>query len=73
LTDATGSIPISGESTAGPSGAEQLMALIAVAGGSAVDVTVEWTPHGVIPLTLHLEDRAVDIGPVADPSFVGAA
>jgi hypothetical protein len=38
-----------------------------------VDVTVEWTPHGVVPLTIHLADRSIDIGPRADDSFVSAA
>ena len=36
-------------------------------------LTVEWTPHGVIPLTVHAADRALDVGPVADPSFVEVA
>ena len=35
--------------------------------------TVEWTPRGLVPLTLHLDDRALDIGPRADPGFVSAA
>ena len=42
-------------------------------GGRPVTVTAEWTVAGVVPLTVHLVDRAVDIGPVADPSFVGVA
>ena len=29
-------------------------------------------PLGLVPLTVHLPDRAVDVGPVADSSFVGA-
>jgi hypothetical protein len=47
--------------------------LLAVSGGRPVDITVEWTPHGVIPLTIHLVDRSIDIGPRADDSFVSAA
>jgi hypothetical protein len=38
-----------------------------------VQVTIEWTPWGVQPLTVHLADRTLDIGPRADPTFVGAA
>ena len=34
---------------------------------------VEWTPRGVVPLTVFLDDRTIDIGPRADPSFVSAA
>ncbi len=36
-------------------------------------MTVEWTPAGLIPLTVHLDDRVVDVGPLADRSFVDAA
>jgi hypothetical protein len=38
-----------------------------------VAVTAEWTPSGLVPLTVHLADRAVDVGPTADRSFVGPA
>ena len=65
LTDDSGSLPV----LAGPS----MATLLAVSGGAPVDVTVEWTPHGVIPLTIHLPDRSIDIGPRADDSFVSAA
>ena len=65
LTDVTGSLPV----IAGPS----MATLLAVSGGAPVDVTVEWTPHGVIPLAIHLPDRSIDIGPRADDSFVSAA
>ncbi len=65
LTDDSGSLPV----IAGPS----MATLLAVSGGAAVDVTVEWTPHGVVPLTIHLPDRSIDIGPRADDSFVSAA
>ena len=36
-------------------------------------MTVEWTVDGAVPLTVHLADRALDIGPRADLSFVSAA
>jgi hypothetical protein len=65
LTDADGSLPLA-DGTAG------IAALLACSEGRPVAVTAEWTPLGVVPLTLHLADRAVDIGPVADESFVGA-
>jgi hypothetical protein len=66
LTDSAGTLPLV---AAGAS----LATLLAVAGGDAVDVTCEWTPHGVVPLTVHLTDRSIDIGPRADSSFVSAA
>jgi hypothetical protein len=65
LTDDTGSLPL----LAGGSIAQ----LLAVSAGDPVDVTVEWTPHGVVPLTVHLAERSIDIGPRADASFVSAA
>jgi hypothetical protein len=65
LTDDTGSLPV----LAGPS----MDTLLAVSGGAPVDITVEWTPHGVVPLTIHAPDRSIDIGPRADDSFVSAA
>ena len=65
LTDAEGSLPLA-EGTSG------VAALLACSEGRAVPVTAEWTPAGMVPLTVHLPDRAVDIGPVADESFVGA-
>jgi hypothetical protein len=66
LTDADGTLPLI---TAG----RPLATLLAVAGGAPVDVTCEWTPHGVVPLTVHLDDRAIDIGPRADANFVSAS
>ncbi len=68
LTDDTGSLPL--RPGIDPDG---IAALLAVSEGRAVDVTVEWTPHGVVPLAVHLPDRTVDIGPRADESFVSAA
>ncbi len=65
LTDDTGTLPLLvGEHTA---------TLLAVSCAEPVDVTVEWTPHGVVPLTVHLDDRSIDVGPRADASFVGVA
>lgn len=65
LTDDSGCLPL----LAGAS----MATLLAVSGGELVDVTVEWTPHGIVPLTVHLADRSIDIGPRADDSFVSAA
>ena len=65
LTDRTGSVPLLGVD-------RSLATLVAASGGSPVALTIEWTPWGVRPLTLHLADRTVDVGPRADPSFVGA-
>jgi hypothetical protein len=65
LTDDTGSLPLLG--------GRSMATLLAVSGGEPVEVTVEWTPHGVVPLTIHLADRSIDIGPRADDSFVSAA
>lgn len=66
VTDAGGSLPLI-------AAGRPLATLLAVAGGGSVDVTCEWTPHGVVPLTVHLDDRSIDIGPRADDSFVSAA
>ncbi len=66
LADAGGTLPLL---TRG----RPLATLLALAGGGTVDVTCEWTPHGVVPLTIHLADRSIDIGPRADDSFVSAA
>lgn len=66
LTDHTGSLPL----LAGP---VALGALLGSGGGGPVTVTVEWTPRGLVPLTVHLAGRVLDVGPRADPTFVGAA
>jgi len=66
LTDAGGTLPLI-------AAGRPLATLLAVAGGDPVDVTCEWTPHGVVPLTVHLDDRSIDIGPRADDNFVSAA
>ena len=71
LADATGSLPVL------DAGTRQfdvgLAMLLAVSEGREVDLTVEWTPLGVVPLSIHLPDRTVDIGPRANASFVSAA
>jgi hypothetical protein len=66
LTDHTGSLPFVEAATG-------IATLLASSAGKLVTLTAEWTPNGIVPLTIHLADRAVDVGPVADPSFVGAA
>jgi hypothetical protein len=66
FSDDTGALPILGGSGA-------IGVMLAASQGAPVTVTVEWTPHGVVPLTIHLPDRVIDIGPRADPSFVSAA
>jgi hypothetical protein len=66
LTDPTGSLPLIGPDRA-------LATLLAGSAGTPVPITIEWTPWGVLPLTVHLPDRTFDIGPRADPTFVGAA
>jgi hypothetical protein len=71
LADATGSLPILDPGTRAFDAGVAM--LLAVSEGKPVDLTVEWTPHGVVPLSIHLPDRTVDIGPRANTSFVGAA
>ena len=66
LTDAGGSLALAADSSG-------LAALLAASAGRPVDVTLEWTLDGAVPLTIHLNDRAIDVGPVADSSFVSAA
>ncbi|MGB0114968.1 MAG: SWIM zinc finger family protein [Ilumatobacteraceae bacterium] len=73
LTDETGSLPVLLLAGSGPAGDRPMAVLLALSAGEPVDVTCEWTPHGVVPLTVHLDDRSIDIGPRADRSFVGAA
>lgn len=66
LSDDTGSLPLIGEE-------RSLARLAAASAGAPVTTTIEWTPRGVQPLTVHLADRSLDVGPRADPSFVGVA
>ncbi len=65
LTDSTGSLPLIEGTAVGT--------LLACTAGRPTTVTAEWTSAGLVPLTVHLGDRAVDLGPVADSSFVKAA
>jgi hypothetical protein len=66
LTDDTGSLPML-------AGTVPIGVVLAASHGGPVTVTVEWTPQGVVPLTIHLADRVIDVGPRADLSFVSAA
>lgn len=72
LTDHEASIPLL-DSPRRMQAGSGLATLLAVTGGRPAELTIEWTPHGVTPLSLHLPDRTIDIGPRADSSFVGAA
>ncbi len=66
LTDDAGSIALAPD-------APGLATVLAASAGGSVTLTVEWTLDGAVPLTVHLPDRAVDVGPRADLSFVTAA
>jgi hypothetical protein len=66
LTDGSGSIALAPD---GPG----LATVLAASAGAPVVLTVEWTLDGAVPLTVHLADRALDVGPRADLSFVSAA
>ncbi len=65
LTDRTGSLPL-----AVRSGDDGLAMLLACSGGRPALLVCEWTAGGLVPLTVQLPDRTVDIGPVADSGFV---
>ena len=69
LSDDEGSLVIAPESAR----SDAVATLLAATGGTPATVAVEWTPRGVVPLTVFLADRTIDIGPRADPSFVSAA
>jgi hypothetical protein len=71
LTDSTGSLPILDLGTRAFDAGVAM--LLAVSEGRPLNLTIEWTPHGVIPLSIHLPDRTVDIGPHANTSFVSVA
>ncbi len=66
LADDTGALPLSAQTSG-------VAVVLAASAGEPIDVTVEWTADGAVPLTVHLPDRALDVGPRADPSFVAAA
>jgi hypothetical protein len=63
LGDGSGALPLLADE-------RSLASLLAASCGADVIVTVEWTPRGLVPLTVHLPDRTIDIGPRADPTFV---
>ena len=65
LTDVTGSLPLQ----PGVGGIGQLLAC---SEGRPTVIAAEWTPAGLVPLTLHLPDRSIDVGPVAEASFLAA-
>jgi hypothetical protein len=65
LTDSSGSLPLVEGSAVGT--------LLACTAGRPTPITAEWTAAGLVPLTVHLPDRAVDIGPVAEASFLKVA
>jgi hypothetical protein len=65
LTDHTGTLPLALDRRD-----DGLAMLLACSAGRQVPLTCEWTPTGLVPLTVHLPDRIVDIGPVADRGFV---
>jgi hypothetical protein len=70
LADHAGSLPIHPDHQQG----DGVAALLAVSAGAPVPLAFEWTPHGVIPLSVFGDAGGVhDVGPRADPSFVGAA
>jgi hypothetical protein len=69
LTDDEGSLVIAPESAR----SDAVATLLAATCGAPATVAVEWTHRGVVPLTVFLPDRTIDIGPRADPSFVSAA
>lgn len=61
LTDSTGAVPLAPESAR----VAGVGVLLACAAEGPVDLTAEWTPHGFVPLAVHLADRVVDIGPTS--------
>jgi hypothetical protein len=69
LTDDEGSLVIAPESAR----SDAIATLLAATCGQPATMAVEWTPRGVVPLSVFLADRTIDVGPRADPSFVSAA
>lgn len=63
LADHAGVLPLAVDGDA-------LGVLLACTAGGPLPIMCEWTPSGLLPLAVFLDDRAVDIGPVADPAFV---
>jgi len=72
LADDTGSLPILVPDQRNGSD-DALAMLLASSAGGLVDLTVEWTPHGVTPLAIHVGGRTLDVGPQANQSFVASA
>lgn len=68
LTDPTGSLPLAPETARIGS----VGVLLACSADGPVDVTAEWTPDGLVPLTVWSDGRAIDVGPVTDRSGRGA-
>ena len=68
LGDHTGRLPLR-------RGVDQraLAVLLAASAGRTVVCAVEWTSDGLVPLTVFLPDRTIDIGRRADPTFVADA
>lgn len=56
LGDRTGSLPLDGSRA-------DLATVAAGAAGAPVTLTCEWTPLGIVALTVHLADRALAVGP----------
>lgn len=53
LTDHSGALSLLDETA--------LPTLLVASEGRAVTLTVEWTPLGIVPLTVHLDDRVLDL------------
>lgn len=70
LTDRTGALAVAPPT---PATADALAVVLAASAGRPVTLAVEWTADGLVPLTVFLPDRALDVGPRADASFVSAA
>jgi hypothetical protein len=71
LTDHTGTLPLHDAPTIDGRVVPGLDVLLAVSGGGPIDLTIEWTPTGIVPLAIHRPTGSIDIGPRAEPSFVG--
>jgi SWIM zinc finger len=56
LVDHTGSLPL-------VPAIDGLSSLVALSGGAELAITAEWTARGLVPLSTHLADRHIDIGP----------
>jgi hypothetical protein len=70
LSDDTGSLVVAPDAV---DRGDSLAIVLAASCGVPVTMTVEWTTTGVVPLAVFLDDRTLDVGPRADPTFVSAA